>query len=84
MTESEAPKKKYTGRGGDRGGGRPKLASPDDSKARPNHGMKAWPHEWEMIKRFKKCIVKAPKKTEEALAALEQEVLGFQNPPEGE
>lgn len=74
-------KPKYVGRGGWRGGGRPKLA-PGEHKLRPNHGMKAWPEEWELIKRFKRCIVKAPTKSEEYLAALEQAVLGFQNPPE--
>ncbi|MGN1049769.1 MAG: hypothetical protein ACI4P9_04495 [Selenomonadaceae bacterium] len=35
----------YEGRGGWRGGGRPRI-NPEDSRKRPNHGMRAWPEEW--------------------------------------
>lgn len=77
----EEPVKKYKGRGGPRGGGRPRI-NPEDSKLRPNHGMRAWAEEWALIKRFQKCVFKAPKKAEAALVDLEKAVLGFQNPPE--
>lgn len=81
-TVTEKPKK-YVGRGGWRGGGRPRI-DPEDSQKRPNHGMRAWPDEWDLIRRFQKCVVKAPARSKHALEELEKAVLGFQNPPEGE
>lgn len=32
--------------------GRPRLASPADSKMRPQHAIRAYAEEWEVIKRF--------------------------------
>lgn len=63
----------YKGRGGWRGGGRPRI-DPKDSKARPNHGMKASWEEWAVIKRFKKCLEKNPQKATASVEALENEV----------
>jgi hypothetical protein len=66
--------KKYVGRGGWRGGGRPKLKSPADSQKRPNNSMRAWPDEWKLIKRFQRCVIKNPAVAEKRLEELEDEV----------
>lgn len=41
--------------GGYRGGGRPKLTDPSESKARKIHQVRAHDHEWLVIKRFIGC-----------------------------
>lgn len=64
----------YKGRGGWRGGGRPKLASPDDSKMRPSHAFRATKSEWELLKRFKRAMEKDHTEAEKFLEALEKEV----------
>jgi hypothetical protein len=68
--------KKYTGRGGWRGGGRPKI-SPENSQMRPNNSMRAWPDEWGLIKRFKKCVIKNPALAEKRLEELEYEAFYY-------
>ena len=63
----------YEGRGGWRGGGRPRI-DPADSRKRPNHGMRAWPEEWKLIRRFQKAVLKDSELAEEYLDALEKEL----------
>jgi hypothetical protein len=74
MPEGEV--KKYVGRGGWRGGGRPKV-SPEKSRKRPNNGMRAWPDEWALIKRFQKCVVKDKTLAEKYLEDLEYEAFYY-------
>jgi len=76
----------YKGKGGWRGGGRPKK-DPADYVRRPNHGMRAWPEEWKLIRRFKKCVVKDIQLAEEYLEAMEKEIYSVKSyfthePPE--
>ena len=76
MTEEQS-EKKYVGRGGPRGGGRPTLENPEDSQKRPAHGMRAWPEEWKLIKRFQKCVQTDIGLSEKSLEVLEKECLTF-------
>ncbi len=65
---------KRKGRGGRRpGSGRPRL-SESEKRIRPRMSMRAWPDEWELLKRFKKTILKNRVASERALEALEREV----------
>ena len=67
--DTAAPIKK--GRGGARpGAGRPRI-KPEDSKIRPKNDMRAWPDEWELLKRFKACIIQNKTAAETMLAVLE-------------
>ena len=50
--------------------GRKKLA-PGESKARPNHMVRAYPDEWDIIKRFVKIMRKDKDATAQAVAILE-------------
>lgn len=57
-----------SGRGGRRAGaGRPRVAA-EQRQERPNHGIRAWPDEWDLIQRFSRAV-RADK--EMAAAALE-------------
>lgn len=59
-------------RGGAReGAGRPKKA-PEDRKVRPQKQMRAWPEEWELIKRFAKLVKKDMEKAKRILDEKEQ------------
>ena len=62
------------GRGGRReGSGRPRIQE-GESRARPRMCMRAWPDEWELLKRFKKTIAKDKDASKAALEELEQKV----------
>lgn len=50
--------------------GRHKLA-PGESKARPNHMVRAYPDEWDIIKRFVKIMRKDKDAAAQAVAILE-------------
>ena len=65
---------KPDGRGGRRpGSGRRKLL-PEERKSRPKNYMRAWPDEWELLKRFNKAIRRDKAACEAALEELEQKI----------
>lgn len=60
--------------GGYRGGGRPKLTDPSESKARKIHQVRAHDHEWPVIKRFIDCSRFDISLCEDAVRELEMAV----------
>lgn len=60
--------------GGYRGGGRPKLTDPSESKARKIHQVRAHDHEWPVIKRFIDCSRFDISLCEDAVRELEMTV----------
>ncbi len=65
---------KPDGRGGSRpGAGRPRKRK-DDIIQRKTCNLRAFPDEWELIKRFAKAVRKDKDKSSDALCALENEV----------
>ena len=60
--------------GGYRGGGRPKLMDPSESKARKIHQVRAHDHEWPVIKRFIDCSRFDISLCEDAVRELEMAV----------
>jgi hypothetical protein len=68
-------KKKKDGRGGARpGAGRPRVPK-EESKERPRYGTRAWPEEWEIIKRYIKAVRKEPTLAEKAVDRLEAQIV---------
>jgi len=68
-------KKKKDGRGGARpGAGRPRVPK-EESKERPRYGTRAWPEEWEIIKRYIKAVRKEPTLAEKAVVRLEAQIV---------
>nr|DAM14927.1 MAG TPA: hypothetical protein [Caudoviricetes sp.] len=61
------------GRGGKRpGAGRPKGTRKGYSIARPQHQVRAYDDEWELIKAFAKIVKKDPEKAAKILKAAEK------------
>ena len=57
-------------RGGCRAGaGRPRITA-DKKQERPNHGIRAWPDEWELIQRFSRAV-----RSDKDMAAVVLEIL---------
>lgn len=57
-------------RGGRRAGaGRPRIAA-GKKQERPNHGIRAWPDEWELIQRFSRAV-----RSDKDMAAVVLEIL---------
>ena len=52
--------------------GRKKLADPSLSKKRPQHQVRAFEHEWVLVKRFVKIVRKSPETCEKILRVLEE------------
>lgn len=68
-------KKKKDGRGGARpGAGRPRIPK-GESKERPRYGTRAWPEEWEIIKRYIKAVRREPTLAEKAVERLEAQIV---------
>lgn len=57
-------------RGGRRAGaGRPRITA-DKKQERPNHGIRAWSDEWELIQRFSRAV-----RSDKDMAAVVLEIL---------
>ena len=60
--------------GGYRGGGRPKLTDPSESKARKIHQVRAHDHEWPVIKKFIDCTRLDMDICQDMIGRLEKEI----------